>query len=428
MKKRKWGPGMLVTAAFIGPGTVTLASTCGAQFGYALLWVVVFSVLAAIVFQEMAARLGVVTGEDLSVALRNSSRSAWVRFLVVGLVVLAVLIGNAAYQAGNIAGATTGLETLTGVSMKIWALVIAVVAAIVLWIGRLPLVQNVLIVLVAFMSVLFVLSAIVVGPDWSAVGRGIAVPQIPANALMVVVGLLGTTVVPYNLFLHSRSAVETWHRDDATDEQVARAVREARNDTILAIGLGGLITMSILITAAAAFFAKGITLGNLTDIAAQLRPVLGGTSEFVFCLGLTAAGLTSAITAPLAAGFVAAGSFGWGRSLADPRTRAVMMTIIAIGVGVIFFAEGKSPTQIIVIAQVANGLILPFVAIFLLWVMNRSPKLKSFRNSKVANVLAVFVIIVVSLLAWRQMDKATGTVKGWFAVQEQPMEDGKNSD
>jgi len=403
MNERKWGPGMLVTAAFIGPGTVLTASKSGAVYGFGLLWVILFSVIAAIIFQEMAARLGIVAGKDLSVFLRQASRSVWVSLLVTGLVLSAVLIGNAAYQAGNIAGATTGLQTLTGWPKQIWAILIAGIAASILWAGRLQLLQKVLIALVALMSILFLFSAILVRPDMGQVMRGLLVPSFDSGAVMMIIGLLGTTVVPYNLFLHSRSAVETWHQPDASDDQIRQALRQSRIDTVLSISLGGLITMAILITASAAFYQKEISLTKLPDIAEQLKPVLGATSEIIFCFGLTAAGLTSAITAPLAAGFVAAGCFGWGRDLRDPRTRTTMMLVVAFGLAPILLTDnGASPAQIILFAQVANGLILPFVAIFLLCVMNRSDKLGSFRNGPLGNGLAVIVIVVVGLIAFRQ--------------------------
>ena len=110
---RKFGPGLLVTAAFIGPGTVTKATTAGANYGYALVWAIVFSVFATVVFQEMAARLGIVTKAGLGEAIRQTITNPVIRFLSLSLVVTAIVVGNAAYQAGNIAGAATGLATLT---------------------------------------------------------------------------------------------------------------------------------------------------------------------------------------------------------------------------------------------------------------------------------------------------------------------------
>ena len=413
-RKRGWGPGMLVTAAFIGPGTVTTASKAGAAYGFGLVWVVVLSVFAAIVFQEMAARLGIVTGRDLAESIRGGDRKRWFSMPATWLVLIAILIGNAAYQGGNITGATTGLGILTGVDSGALALFIAIVASMVLWAGRLDLIQIVLTVLVALMSGLFVAAMLIVQPDWNALLSAMVRPQFDAGSLVLVIGLLGTTVVPYNLFLHSRTAVSHWHEKDDSSETIAKNVSQARKDTSVSIALGGLITLSILVTASAAFFQKGIQLDGLSQISEQLRPVLGSACQWFFCIGLLAAGVTSAITAPLAAGIVAAGCLGWGDKLDDWRTRTVMFVIMLIGLSVVFVANGKSPDQVILVAQVANGLILPIVALFLLISMNGRSFPIRFRNKWLANTLGVALLLVVSVLAFQQFRTAKGTMDKLF--------------
>ena len=126
----KFGPGILVTAAFIGPGTVATASIAGARYGFALLWALAFSVLATIVLQEMSARLALVTRQGLAQALRESYRESWLGSAAVVLVVAAVGVGNAAYQTGNITGAAMGLESISGVGIGWWAVLVGVVAGL----------------------------------------------------------------------------------------------------------------------------------------------------------------------------------------------------------------------------------------------------------------------------------------------------------
>ncbi len=134
--KLPFGPALLVTAAFIGPGTLTTASQAGAGYGYTLVWAVMASVIAAIILQEMAARLGIVTGGDLTRAIRQNFASPIARWSILGLVLVAILFGNAAYQTGNILGAAAGLNTLSGVGINIWILTIGAIAMLVVWIGR----------------------------------------------------------------------------------------------------------------------------------------------------------------------------------------------------------------------------------------------------------------------------------------------------
>ncbi|MEM7315556.1 MAG: Nramp family divalent metal transporter, partial [Planctomycetota bacterium] len=286
---KKFGPGLLVTAAFIGPGTVTKATTAGAHFGYALLWAVAFSVFATIVFQEMASRLGIVTKAGLGEAIRDTISQPILRTLSLALVVTAIVVGNAAYQAGNIAGAAAGLTSLAGIaSPTLLSISIGVIAFIVLMLGRYQVLQNVLIGLVVAMSCVFLATAIAVRPDWPSILRGMVTPAIPDGGLQEVLALIGTTVVPYNLFLHASSAATQWPER----EQVAKSLTESRVDTTLSVTLGGLVTMAIIAAASAAFFNTGSKFTGLADAAGQLEPILGSYSRWLFGGGLFAAGLT----------------------------------------------------------------------------------------------------------------------------------------
>jgi len=156
--RSKFGPGILVTAAFIGPGTVTTASIAGAQFGFALLWALVFSVLATFVLQEMAARLALVTRQGLAEALHSSYSGSWLGAAAVVLVVAAVGVGNAAYQTGNITGAALGLQSISGIDLGWWALLVGLVAGVLLASGTYALIEKLLISLVLLMSVVFLLT------------------------------------------------------------------------------------------------------------------------------------------------------------------------------------------------------------------------------------------------------------------------------
>jgi len=399
---RRFGPGLVVTAAFIGPGTVTTASVSGASFGFALLWAVLFSLLATMVLQEMAARLGLVTGHGLSEALRSTFRQPLVRGLVAVLVISAITFGNAAFETGNITGAALGLAALNGGTVALWSILVGVAAFALLATGRYRVVERALIVLVATMGLVFLTTAIMVRPDPAALWQGL-VPQLPQGSALTVIALIGTTVVPYNLFLHSSSVNEKWHGVDT-----ATALRESRADTVLSIGLGGLITMAILATAAAAFFGSGIAVNNAGTMATQLEPLLGAGARYFFAAGLMAAGITSAVTAPLAAAYATAGALGLPRDYHDRRFQAVWAAIIVIGT--VLAAVGTKPVAAILFAQAANGLLLPLIAGFLLLVMNRSELLGQWRNRMASNLLGGAVILVVSALGIFQLLRVGGII------------------
>lgn len=401
---RSLGPGLLVTAAFIGPGTVTTASVTGAGYGYALLWALVFAIFATIVLQEMSARLGIVSREGLGEAMRGTFESVVLKLLVGALIVTAIAFGNAAFETGNITGAALGLEAILGLSTQAWSVIVGVAAFALLATGAYKVIERVLVALVVVMSVVFILTAIIVRPEIGEVLAGIFAPGIPDGALLATVALIGTTVVPYNLFLHASSVQEKWPEDIPT----GRALAGSRLDATLSISLGGIITLAILATAAAAFFERGIEIQDAGQMAEQLEPLLGPAAKYFFAVGLLAAGLTSAVTAPLAAAYATSGVLGWPRDLSALRFKAVWAIIIVIGT--VFAALGTEPVQAILFAQAANGVLLPVIAVFLLFVMNRRRLLGEYRNGVAGNVLGGFVVLVATGLGVYSILSALGVI------------------
>jgi len=376
------GPGALVAAAFVGPGTVTTASVIGAEYAYLLVWTIAFSILATIVLQEMSARLGLISQEGLGEALRNEFSNPIAKWGAVILVVWAIGIGTAAFQTGNIVGGAAGLSTITGVSENVWGPVIGVVAGALLWSGSYKLIERVFIGLVGVMGLAFIINAIVVGPDVVSLSFGL-VPTVPEGSAYLIAGLIGTTVVGYNLFLHASTVQERW--DGAED------LAECRTDTIGMIVVGGIITTAIVVTAAAVF-PEGTEISDVGAMADQLEPVFGGFALTFFAIGLFAAGFTSAMSAPLAGAYATAGALGWERDLKSTKFRAIWMTILAIGI--VFSGLGLNPIEVIILAQVANGLLLPILAVFLIYAMNNDELLGEHTNSPLQNVLGAVVTLV----------------------------------
>ncbi|MFT6274497.1 MAG: Mn2+/Fe2+ NRAMP family transporter [Halioglobus sp.] len=385
----KFGPGILVTAAFVGPGTITTASAAGAHFGLALLWALGFSIIATIVLQEMAARLGLVTRSGLAEAMRGTFHNQWFGRLAVILIVVAIGVGNAAYEAGNIAGAALATNTLLGVNSSTAAISLGLLASLLLASGRYRVLETTLIGLVLVMSLVFILAAVVVAPAMDELVDALIHPSLPAGSSLTVIALIGTTVVPYNLFLHANAVKEKWDEN----QPLATALSQARWDTSLSIGLGGLITLAILSTAATAFFQTGLEFTG-QSMAVQLEPLLGSSAKYVFALGLFAGGLTSAITAPLAASYAVCGALGWPQALNGRKFRMVWAAVLFSGTA--FAAMGTKPLTAILFAQVANGFLLPIVAVFLLVVMNRRQLLGEYCNGLLANTLGVTVVVVAT--------------------------------
>ena len=408
-KIRSIGPAALVTAAFIGPGTITTCSIAGAKFGYALLWGLLFSIIATVVLQEMSARLGIVARKGLGEALCEQARNPITKFITAFLVLSAILIGNAAYETGNILGGALGLETISGISsisitdsfkINIWGPLIGLSAFILMIIGSYKSIERMLIILVILMSLAFITTSIVIMPVWKEIFKGIFVPSVPKGSVLTIVALIGTTVVPYNLFLHSSAVQEKW-KDKS-------GLNEARTDIFVSIIIGGLISMSIVVTSAVAFWGSNHEIKGAGDLAIQLEPLLGNWAKIFLAFGLFAAGISSAVTAPLAAAYATSGILGWKKNLKDKKFKSVWIFILLIGIA--FSAFGFKPIQAIVLAQITNGILLPIIAIYLLWVMNSKKILGDFKNNLISNIIGFAVVIVAVGLGVRSILSVLGLI------------------
>ena len=385
----KWikniGPGTLVAAAFIGPGTVTMCTKAGVQFGYSLLWAMLLSIIATVVLQEMAARTGIITQKGLAEVIKGQITSPLLRNIAIFLILGAIVIGNAAYEAGNISGATLGMQVFGEEMAVLYPILIGIIAFIVLFIGNYKILERSLVALVLIMSISFLITAILTKPDIVAILKGTFTPSFPENSSLIIIGLIGTTVVPYNLFLHASLVKEKWKTKDD--------LSSARKDTMISIVLGGIVSMAILVAATA---TTGGNIANAFDLAKGLEPLYGENAKYLLGIGLFAAGITSAITAPLAAAYVAKSCFGWKASLKDNRFRAVWAIILLLGV--VFSSLDFSPIEIITFAQVANALLLPIVAIFLVWIVNKANVLGKYKNTLFQNILAICIILITIIL------------------------------
>jgi len=395
---KKFGPGVLVAAAFIGPGTITACTIAGVGFGYALLWAMLLSIIATIILQEMSARVGVITQKGLAEVIRDQLTIPWLRYLVMGIILSAIVIGNTAYEAGNISGATLGLQVLFGSNyVPLYPWIIGFIAFMLLYLGSYKTLEKVFISLVLMMSVSFVLTALFTKPDIKEMLMGLFIPSIPNDSLFNIIALVGTTVVPYNLFLHASLIREKWNSSDD--------LKSVRRDTFLSIGLGGLVSIAIIISAAA---INSTEVKDALDLAKGLEPLYGKSAKYLMGIGLFAAGITSAITAPLAAAYVANSCFAWNAKVTDARFRIVWMVVLFIGV--ISLSFGIRPIVIIQFAQVANGLLLPIIGIILIWIVNKPSVLGTFKNSFWQNVPAIIIIILVIVLGAKSIFSVFGII------------------
>ncbi|MCD6178371.1 MAG: divalent metal cation transporter [Bacteroidales bacterium] len=382
----------ILSAAFIGPGTITTAAKAGANFQFDLLWALVFSTIACLVLQEAAARLSIVSNKSLGTAIAETFGQAKGGWMVFILIIGAIIIGSAAYQTGNLLGASEGILLLSNFTTLQVILVLGILAGFALLFPSLQILARSLGFLVVLMGFAFITTAILIKPDTSAILSGSFIPQMPEGSGLLILGLIGTTVVPYNIFLGSGLTDKT------------QTIKEMRFGISVAIILGGLTSMAVLIVGSSidgefTYAALGQTLGSK----------LGSWAVWFFGFGLFAAGFSSSITAPLASAITARDLFQhknpkkWAQN--GIYFKAIWGLVLITGIS--FGLAGFKPIPAIIAAQALNGLILPFISIFLWFAINNSSLMGKNKNSKLQNILFGSIVWVSLILGLWNILKAS---------------------
>ncbi len=363
----------VISAAFIGPGTLATATAAGSQFGFELIWALVFATIACLVLQEMAARISIVSKQDLGFNMLQGFKKP----MLVYFVALSVILGCVAYQAGNILGAFAGLNIFISNGHKFYILIIGLVCFTILYQGSVKRITNILSIVVAIMGLVFLLLACMVPIDFSDFFTGAVVPKIPDGSGWLVLGLVGTTIVPYNLFLGAGVAK-------------GQQLKEMRFGLAISVIFGGFISIAILIVA-----TKAGAQATFEDVAQILGDFLGNWAFYLMGIGLFAAGLTSSITSPLAASIIAKSVFG--NRLKSSKIERITW-IIVLAVGLFFGMLDIKPLPVIIAAQALNGLVLPLMVMILIILANDKRCVGTKDSNSLAFNVSSFVILYVVLL------------------------------
>ena len=391
------GPGAIVAAAFIGPGTIATAAAAGASSGITLLWAILLSVVATLVLQELSVRSALATNRDLAALIRLLGERQWWGGALAILVLCAIGVGNAAYQSGNLSGAGLGLSAVLPVPFAFAVIASSLVSASLILLDRYRVLERVLVILVVLMACLFIGLAVFCMPELFAMHHSLI---LASNTLTLVLALIGTTVVPYNLFLHATAARRRW-----LGVPLAQAIQEARTEATLAITLGGIMTISVMVVATVVL--QGDSEGPILErLMTAIDHRIPGVGTWVVGGGLFAAGLTSAIAAPIAAGWTVCGVMGWSTDAQSRPFKFVALNVL--GVGLTFALLIPRPDVLIIAAQATNAVLLPLIAGILLIVANSALIPALYRNRRLHNGVAASVILLVLTLGLSKVISLVG--------------------
>lgn len=372
----------LISAAFIGPGTVTTAVSAGSRYHSSLLWTIIFAVLACIVVQEIAARITIASGLNLgeAFAIKFGGRNGHIIRLIAGWTVIA---GCAAFEAGNIAGAVSGINLFWEVSPTVAAGMLCVVAIVILRLNKINLISGIMLGFVAVMGMAFIFLAFRSDVSGAGLMSGIITPGIPSGADLLVIGLIGTTIVPYNLFLGSGIS----HH---------QSISLMRTGLVVSVCAGGAITAAVLI--AGTLISE---FNSFSELGRGFRKELGPGGQIAFSSGLLAAGFSSAITAPLAASVIGSTMLSWS------RRQAMAAWLMVVVIGFLLAVSGFKPIPLILVVQALNGAILPVIVLCLLIIVNDTRIVPiSNKPSWSYNLLIATILMVITVISGNIMMKA----------------------
>ncbi len=383
------GPGIITANIDNDASGITTYSVAGARFGYDLLWTLIPTTIALVVVQEMCGRMGVVTGKGLADLIRENYGVKAAFFMMVGL-----FIANFGNTVADFAGWAASMEIL-GISkyvavpfgaLAIWILVVK---------GSYRVIEKVLL-FACLIFVGYIISGIMAKPDWVGVFKSTVMPNLHWNAeyIYLSIGIVGTTITPWMQFYLQSSIAE---KGIKTEDYKA-----SRMDVIIGCSITDIISFFIIVTCATVLYPNGIRVEEAAEAALALKPFAGDYASFIFALSLANASILGAIIVPLATAYYICEAMGWeagvNKSFRDaPQFMGIYTVMIAAGALVVLIPNAPL-VFLMVLSAVINGLILPFVLVYVIRLINNRKIMGEFVNSRSYNIISWLTIGAVALL------------------------------
>jgi len=391
------GPGFFVTVGFIDPGNWATNMAAGSEFNYGLLWVVALSTGVLILWQHMSAHLGIAKGMCLPETIHEHMRPT--ATFVYGTTAMAACVATA---LAEILGAALGLRILFGVPVRVGATLAVVFVGAMVWFQRYKSLERLVVAFVSAIGFCYLVELYLVKPDWAAAATGTLVPRVGSESIVIAMGVLGAVVMPHNMYLHSE-VIQNRQWKGRSDAETRRLLRFEFVDTLVAMLAGFAINVAMVIVAAAVFHRHGVHVNTLTQAAATLAPLVGKLAGLLFGIALLFAGISSSMTAGLAAGTIFSGYMGQRTRLDSPWFRAGMAaTLVCAGAFIMFVQD---TFQALIISQVCLSVQLPFTMLPLFLLTRDRRVMGKYTNGWLENSLMIvtgaLIVFLNALLVYR---------------------------
>ncbi len=378
------GPAFIVSVAYIDPGNFATNISGGSKFNYNLMWVILWSNLMAIFLQSLSAKLGIATGYNLPQMCGKvfSRRVNWFFWIVAELAAIAT-------NLAEFLGCTLGLYLLFRIPMAFAGLITAVLTFFIVYMGRYGqrFLEGIISILVAVICISYTMELFLAKPDWASAGLHVLMPSLPnGEAVMIAVGMLGATVMPHVIFLHSQLVQQ--RNKDLTEAQKKKHFKLERLDITIAMNIAFVINAAMVVVSAAVFYRNGMVVNTIEQAHQSLSPLLGAASSGAFGLALVASGLSSSVVGTMAGTTIMQGFVGL--KINDNVTRIVTMLP-----AMLIIILGINPMQALVLSQVVLSFILPVAIIPMLLITKRKDLMGSLVNKPATNVVGWIVTSVI---------------------------------
>lgn len=372
------GPAVIASIAYMDPGNFATNIQAGASYGYGLLWVVLVANVLAMLFQSLSAKLGIVTGLNLAEHCRDRLPKPAVYGMWAASEIAAMATDLAEFLGGAI-----GLSLLVGVPLLVGMGITAMITYAILMLDRRGFRPLELVIggLVAIIALCYLVELVIAPVDWAGAGLGTVLPQIAdGDALTIAVGIVGATVMPHALYLHSgltQSRIRV-----STDAMRRRVLNFSNREVIMALSMAGLVNMAMVIMAASAFHEGHSDVAEIETAYHTLAPLLGAGAAGVFLVSLLASGVSSSVVGTMAGQLVMQGFVGFSVPIWVRRLVTTVPALVVVAIGV-------DATQALVVSQVVLSLVLPIPLVALIWFTGRRDIMGAFANSRMLQGLAL---------------------------------------
>lgn len=378
------GPAFIVSVAYIDPGNFATNISGGSKFNYTLLWVILWSNLMAIFLQTMSAKLGIATGRSLPQMCGKvfSKKVNWCFWCIAELAAMAT-------NLAEFLGSTLGFYLLFHIPMVYAGLITAVLTFIIVYVGKYGqrLVEIIISVLVAVICISYAFELFLSKPEWSSIGLHVLMPSLPnGEAVLIAVGMLGATVMPHVIYLHSH--LVQYRNKDLSILGKKKHLKMERLDIIIAMNIAFIINAAMVVVSAAVFYRNGIAVETIEQAQHTLSPLLGAASGGFFAIALISSGLSSAAVGTMAGQTIMQGFVGL--NIKDNVTRIITMLP-----GMIIILLGVNAMQALVFSQVILSFILPAAIIPMLIITNRKDIMGELKNKTITNIIGWIISSVI---------------------------------